>query len=155
MTAFIKGRVCGLCCAWWSWQWVTPFKRGFALCSIISHYYMSHLPPRIPEGVTHTLLLTHIRTQMIPTLPCTAPITPKTIAPWHPAKWVSFHYNLHSPPQWGSYSKEREREKKRKSPERHWRNSMPHSRAKKFGSLGKHSSSFVKLQNGGTGANAP
>ena len=32
-----------------------PFSKGFALCSIISHYYMSHLLPKFPMGeTTHT-----------------------------------------------------------------------------------------------------
>lgn len=50
MTAFIKGWVVALLRAWQSRQWVTLFRRGFAPCSIISHYYMSHLLPRIPMG---------------------------------------------------------------------------------------------------------
>lgn len=42
-----------------------PFSKGFALCSIISHYYISHLLPRFPMGETthaHTHTYTHART---------------------------------------------------------------------------------------------
>lgn len=77
MTAFIKGWLVALLRAWQSWQWVTPFRRGFALCSIISHYCMSHLLPRIPMGGTrHTHTHSHI--QMIPGMQHIAPIAPKT-----------------------------------------------------------------------------
>lgn len=76
VTAFIKGWVVALLCAWQSWQWVTLFRRGFALSSIISHYYMSHLLPRIPMGdykYTHTHTLTYEPTcshiQIIPCMP--------------------------------------------------------------------------------------
>lgn len=62
-----------------------PFRRGFALCSIISHYYMSHLLPRIPMGEdTHIHSHTHTYTyRWYPA--CLAPIIPKsqkhTLAP--------------------------------------------------------------------------
>lgn len=65
VTAFIKRWVVALLHAWQSWQWVTPFRRGFALCSIISHYYISHLLPKIPMGEErhiHTRTRTHTYT---------------------------------------------------------------------------------------------
>ena len=104
VTAFIKGRVLALLRTWQSWQWVTPFRRGFALCSIISHYYMSHLLPRIPMGEeeTHTLKHTHTHVQMIPGMQHIAPIAPEKPSNtlWRPAKReLPFHDNLHPPPQ--------------------------------------------------------
>lgn len=85
VTAFIKGWVVVLLHTWSSWQWVTPFRRVFAPCSIISHYGMSHLLPRLPmgeEGNTHTHTLTRTlaqtHTQAHTQDTHTAPITPKT-----------------------------------------------------------------------------
>lgn len=83
-TAFIKDWVVALWRAWRSWQWVTPFRRGFALCSIISHYYMSHLLPRNPMGEEESRTQTHTY-RWYPA--CLAPIIPKANNTlWHLAK---------------------------------------------------------------------
>lgn len=106
MTAFIKGWVVAPLCAWQSWQWVTPFRRGFALCSIISHYYMSHLLPRIPMGEEREKC-THTRigddTQHAAHSTHQPPKLSNTL--WRPAKRAPSHDNLHPPPQLGSYSR--------------------------------------------------
>lgn len=141
VTPFIKGWVVALLCAWQSWQWVTLFRRGFALSSIISHYYMSHLLPRIPMGdytQTHpyTPASSHTHTFRWYSA-CLASIIPKTSAA-HSGTWprdlrFTTFTHLHN------YSVTQEE----KSPKWHWRTSSAHSRAEKFGSLGKHLSSFV------------
>ena len=92
-SAFIKDWAVAVLRAWQRWQWVTPFRRGFALCSIISHYYMSHLLPRIPMGRethrhthtdthththTHTHTYTHSHIQTKPGVQHIAPINPET-----------------------------------------------------------------------------
>lgn len=78
MTAVIRGWVLALLHAWQSWQWVTPFGKGFALCSIISHYYMSHLLPRIPMGGSRDTC-THIHTHKYRWYPALQhPSPPKT-----------------------------------------------------------------------------
>lgn len=147
MTAFIKGWVVALFRAWQSWQWVTLLRRGFAPCSIISHYYMSHLLPRIPMG-EHTQTLTYAHTGSHTFRWChahLATIMPKTqqyaLAPGQ----KSFLSQQPSP----AFTTTRllKSKKKKKIPKWHWFNCVPHNTASYSGSLRKHSSSFATLQN--------